>query len=112
MLRGGYLLSEDSPVARPYPPNLALSITRQGAAWRAWGNLRDVLLVALNSSDQALAVGMVLDVLDLHGWLLEVAVLPIARLGQRSEPRQISSASRRSKKRRSGAWRASSSASR
>ena len=56
MVKGGYLLSEDNPAARPYPPSLDLSITRQGAAWRTWGNLRDVLLVALNSSDQALVI--------------------------------------------------------
>jgi histidine ammonia-lyase len=52
MVKGGYLLSEDSPAIRALP-GLDLSVTRQGAAWRAWGNLRDVLLVALNSSDQA-----------------------------------------------------------
>jgi len=56
MIKGGYLLSEDNPAALPYAPSLDLSVTRQGAAWRAWGNLRDVLLVALNSSDQALAI--------------------------------------------------------
>ncbi|HEX4507759.1 MAG TPA: aromatic amino acid lyase [Alphaproteobacteria bacterium] len=52
MVKGGYLLTEDSPTPRPHPPGLDLSVTRQGAAWRAWGNLRDVVLVALNSSDQ------------------------------------------------------------
>jgi histidine ammonia-lyase len=56
MVKGGYLLSEDNPAAHPYPPGLDLSVTRQGTAWRAWGNLRDVVLVALNSSDQALAI--------------------------------------------------------
>jgi histidine ammonia-lyase len=56
MVKGGYLLSEDNPAAHPFPPNLDLSVTRQGAAWCAWGNLRDVLLVALNSSDQALVI--------------------------------------------------------
>jgi histidine ammonia-lyase len=56
MLKGSYLLTEDGPAQRPSPVNLDLSLTRQGAAWRAWGALRDVLLVSLNSSDQALAV--------------------------------------------------------
>jgi histidine ammonia-lyase len=56
MVKGSYLLSEDNSAARPYSANLDLSVTRQGAAWRAWGNLREVLLVALNSSDQPLAV--------------------------------------------------------
>jgi histidine ammonia-lyase len=56
MLKGSFLLTEDSPGPRPFPATLDLSLPRQGAAWRAWGSLRDVLLVALNSSDQALAV--------------------------------------------------------
>ncbi len=56
MLKGSYLLTEDGPAQHSSPASLDLSPARQGAAWRAWGNLRDVLLVALNSSDQALAV--------------------------------------------------------
>jgi histidine ammonia-lyase len=58
MIRGSFLFDEDAATAapRPYPANLTLSLTRQGAAWRAWGDLRDVLLIALNSSDQAWAV--------------------------------------------------------
>jgi histidine ammonia-lyase len=56
MVRGGYLLTEDSADPHPYPAGLEFSLTRQGAAWRAWAGLRDVLLVALNSSDQALVV--------------------------------------------------------
>jgi histidine ammonia-lyase len=56
MLKGSYLLTEDSADPRPYPAGLELSVTRQGATWRGWANLRDVLLVALNSSDQALVV--------------------------------------------------------
>ena len=58
MIKGSFLFDEDTATAgpRPYPANLTLSLTRQGAAWRSWGDLRDVLLVALNSSDQALAV--------------------------------------------------------
>jgi histidine ammonia-lyase len=56
MLKGSYLLTEDGPAQHSSPTTLDLSPARQGAAWRAWGNLRDVLLVALNSSDQALAV--------------------------------------------------------
>ena len=56
MIKGSYLFDEATTGARLYPARLALSPTRQGAAWRAWGELRDVLLVALNSSDQALAL--------------------------------------------------------
>jgi histidine ammonia-lyase len=54
MLKGSYLLTEDAPEPIPYPGYR--SLTSQGAAWRAWAALRDVVLVALNSSDQALAV--------------------------------------------------------
>jgi histidine ammonia-lyase len=58
MIKGSFLFDEDSGTAgpRPYPASLTLSLTRQGAAWRAWGDLRDVVLIALNSSDQAWAI--------------------------------------------------------
>jgi histidine ammonia-lyase len=58
MIKGSFLFDEDPVTAgpRPYPANLSLSLTRQGAAWRAWGDLRDVVLIALNSSDQAWAI--------------------------------------------------------
>jgi histidine ammonia-lyase len=66
MLKGSYLF--DAPVVaaagesaapappRAFPANLTLSPTRQGAAWRAWGALRDATLIALNSSDQSPAI--------------------------------------------------------
>ncbi len=60
MIAGSYLFGDDAGAARFYPAKLSLSTTRQGAAWRAWGSLRDVVLVALNSSDQALAVRVAL----------------------------------------------------
>jgi histidine ammonia-lyase len=59
MLKGGYLFDDPSASAaspappRAFPANLTLSPTRQGAAWRAWGALRDATLIALNSSDQS-----------------------------------------------------------
>jgi histidine ammonia-lyase len=58
MIKGSFLFDEDPGAAgpRPYPAKLTLSLTRQGAAWRAWGELRDVVLIALNSSDQAWAI--------------------------------------------------------
>ena len=58
MIKGSFLFDEDSGTAgpRPYPASLTLSLTRQGAAWRAWGDLRDVVLIALNSSDQGWAI--------------------------------------------------------
>ncbi len=54
LLKDSYVFDGD-PAGQPriYPDNLALSLTRQGAAWQAWGALRDALLVALNSSDQS-----------------------------------------------------------
>jgi histidine ammonia-lyase len=63
MLKGSYLFDDPAaaaagPSAAPTPPrafpaNMTLSPTRQGAAWRAWGALRDATLIALNSSDQS-----------------------------------------------------------
>ena len=59
MLKGSYLYDDAGATPavptppRNFPGNLALSPTRQGAAWRAWGALRDATLVALNSSDQS-----------------------------------------------------------
>jgi histidine ammonia-lyase len=54
LLKGSYLFRDD-PAGPPrgYPDSLTLSLTRQGAAWQAWGALRDAVLVALNSSDQS-----------------------------------------------------------
>jgi histidine ammonia-lyase len=56
MIKGSYLLSEETVGTRTYPDRLAASPTRQGAAWQAWSELGDDLLIALNSSDQSPAV--------------------------------------------------------
>jgi histidine ammonia-lyase len=58
MIKGSFLFDDDPAGAgpRPYPTSLTLSLTRQGSAWNAWAEMRDALLVALNSSDEALAV--------------------------------------------------------
>ena len=54
LLKGSSLFDDDpAGPARAYPDSLTLSLTRQGAAWQAWGALRDAVLVALNSSDQS-----------------------------------------------------------
>jgi histidine ammonia-lyase len=54
LLKGSYLFDGDpANPGRAYPDSLTLSQTRQGAAWQAWGALRDTVLVALNSSDQS-----------------------------------------------------------
>jgi hypothetical protein len=54
LLKNSYVFDGD-PAGPPriYADSLSLSLTRQGAAWQAWGALRDALLVALNSSDQS-----------------------------------------------------------
>lgn len=57
ILRDSYLLDGKTTIdSGPYPAVFDLSATRQGAAWQAWGGLRNAVLVALNSSDQPLAV--------------------------------------------------------
>ncbi|MDB5393765.1 MAG: histidine ammonia-lyase [Rhodospirillales bacterium] len=58
MLKGSYLFDDGGASVAGSPPravpaSLTLSPTRQGAAWRAWGALRDATLIALNSSDQS-----------------------------------------------------------
>ncbi len=54
LLKDSYVFGGDpADPPRIYPDGIALSLTRQGAAWQAWGALRDTLLVALNSSDQS-----------------------------------------------------------
>jgi len=61
MIKGSFLFDEDAVPAgpRPYPANLTLSLTRQGAAWRAWGELRDMVLIALiHPTGLGIRVGM------------------------------------------------------
>ncbi len=51
MLRGSYLFTLDGQRTAPDPDSLRASNSRQGAAWQAWTQLRDDLLIAMNSSD-------------------------------------------------------------
>jgi len=53
MLKGSYLLTED---AASFPAGPGVRLAPQGAAWRAWGALRETALIALNSCDQTPAV--------------------------------------------------------
>ncbi|HTJ63276.1 MAG TPA: aromatic amino acid lyase [Alphaproteobacteria bacterium] len=54
LIKGSYLFDgEPGTPPRTYPESLAPSLPGQGAAWLAWGALRDTVLVALNSSDQS-----------------------------------------------------------
>jgi histidine ammonia-lyase len=56
MLKGSYLLADDPGRPPTMPERLRALPGHQGAAWMEWGQLRNVVLVALNASDQAIAV--------------------------------------------------------
>ncbi len=51
MLRGSYLFDADPQRILADADSLRASSIRQGAAWRAWGALRDAVLLQMNSSD-------------------------------------------------------------
>ena len=51
MLRGSYLFALDGQRTAPDPQSLRASNVRQGAAWQAWAQMRDDLLIAMNASD-------------------------------------------------------------
>jgi histidine ammonia-lyase len=56
MLRGSYLFELDDKRIIQDPESLRASSIRQGSAWQAWGQLRDVALIQMNSSDHNPAV--------------------------------------------------------
>ncbi len=56
MLRGSYLFELDEKRIIQDPESLRASSIRQGAAWQAWAQLRDVVLIQMNSSDHNPAV--------------------------------------------------------
>jgi len=56
MLKGGYLFEDDPKRILQDPESLRASAVRQGSAWLAWGNLRDAVLLQMNSSDHNPAV--------------------------------------------------------
>jgi histidine ammonia-lyase len=51
MLRGSYLFELDGKRIIQDPESLRASSIRQGSAWHAWAQLRDVTLIQMNSSD-------------------------------------------------------------
>src|SRR6202167_3500156 len=51
MLRGSYLFELDDQRIIQDPESLRASSIRQGSAWTAWAELRDVALIQMNSSD-------------------------------------------------------------
>jgi histidine ammonia-lyase len=56
MLKGSYLFELDDKRIIQDPESLRTSSIRQGSAWQAWAQLRDVVLVQMNSSDHNPAV--------------------------------------------------------
>jgi histidine ammonia-lyase len=56
MVKGSYLLDEDPSRILQDPESLRASGIRQGSAWKAWGTLRDDVLLQINSSDHNPAV--------------------------------------------------------
>jgi histidine ammonia-lyase len=56
MLRGSYLFELDDKRIIQDPESLRASAIRQGSAWQAWAQLRDVALIQMNSSDHNPAV--------------------------------------------------------
>jgi histidine ammonia-lyase len=56
MLKGSYLFELDDKRIIQDPESLRASSIRQGSAWQAWGQLRDVTLIQMNSSDHNPAV--------------------------------------------------------
>src|SRR6202048_2170194 len=56
MLKGSYLFALDAKRIIQDPESLRASSIRQGSAWQAWAQLRDVTQVQMNSSDHNPAV--------------------------------------------------------
>jgi histidine ammonia-lyase len=56
MLKGSYLFELDEKRIIQDPESLRASSIRQGSAWQAWAQLRDVVLIQMNSSDHNPAI--------------------------------------------------------
>jgi histidine ammonia-lyase len=56
MLKGSYLFELDDKRIIQDPESLRASSVRQGSAWQAWAQLRDTVLIQMNSSDHNPAV--------------------------------------------------------
>jgi histidine ammonia-lyase len=56
MLRGSYLFELDGERIIQDPESLRASSIRQGSAWQAWAQLRDDVLIQMNSSDHNPAI--------------------------------------------------------
>ena len=56
MVRGGYLLEDDPKRIIQDPESLRASTQRIGSAWQSWAEMRDSVMIAMNSSDHNPAV--------------------------------------------------------
>ena len=56
MIKGSYLFSDDPHRIIQDPESLRASAIRQASAWQDWGNLRDAVVLQMNSSDHNPAV--------------------------------------------------------
>ncbi|MGE4251441.1 MAG: aromatic amino acid ammonia-lyase [Parvibaculaceae bacterium] len=56
MIKGSYLFDDDPQRIIQDPESLRASSQRQGSAWQAWAELRDTVLLSINSSDHNPAV--------------------------------------------------------
>ena len=56
LIKGSYLFQDDDKRIIQDPESLRASSIRQGSAWKAWGALRDTVLLQMNSSDNNPAV--------------------------------------------------------
>jgi histidine ammonia-lyase len=56
MIKGSYLFDDDPARIIQDPESLRASSQRQGSAWQAWAELRDSVLLSINSSDHNPAV--------------------------------------------------------
>jgi histidine ammonia-lyase len=56
MIKGSYLFEEDPQRIIQDPESMRASSQRQGSAWQAWAELKDTVLLSINSSDHNPAV--------------------------------------------------------
>jgi histidine ammonia-lyase len=58
ILRGSYLFEDDSKRTIQDPEGLRAGYIRQGSAWHAWAQLRDMVMLQMNSGEQNPAVAL------------------------------------------------------
>jgi histidine ammonia-lyase len=83
MLKGSYLFELDRARIIQDPESLRASSIRQGAAWQAWAQLRNVTLLQMNSSDHNPAIR--LGVVPADSW--ELSTPQLAQFFVKGSPR-------------------------